>query len=371
MWAAHHGARHVYSIEASDMALVQSKIIADNHLSEKITVLQCRVEELTQKGTESFYQTYVAPVLRRESEEGKIVDTPFSIDFIISEWMGFYLVHEDMLSSVIRARDFFLQFNRQYGEEASLQLIPSHAQLWVAPMNLNVVKKKCFYDQYDSRYNKNLLPDSDSDDDEKKNTSQLSTSGTDRDSTRKENGIQFHCLAELEYQEQFELNDGAPVVYTIPPASLLHPGQVVREMDLLSLKEGDLDRIESITPHVCFDFTHLPQEAIEMNEAVLKRREVLLDGFAFWFQVSFTHPTVGGGNKTVVLDTSPASPPTHWKQTISLLPEELRSSEVMGVSRETEPLTVKVTLAKPDEAAEGVKNENRFYAISVEFSPDD
>ena len=30
------------------------------------------------------------------------------VDVIVSEWMGFYLVHESMLNSVIKARDKFL-----------------------------------------------------------------------------------------------------------------------------------------------------------------------------------------------------------------------------------------------------------------------
>lgn len=41
----------------------------------------------------------------------RIEDTelPEKVDIIVSEWMGFYLLHEGMLDSVIYARDQFLK----------------------------------------------------------------------------------------------------------------------------------------------------------------------------------------------------------------------------------------------------------------------
>uniref|UniRef100_A0A8D8PRY2 Protein arginine N-methyltransferase 6 n=1 Tax=Cacopsylla melanoneura TaxID=428564 RepID=A0A8D8PRY2_9HEMI len=37
------------------------------------------------------------------------VELPEKVDIIVSEWMGFYLLHESMLDSVIFARDKFLK----------------------------------------------------------------------------------------------------------------------------------------------------------------------------------------------------------------------------------------------------------------------
>lgn len=51
------------------------------------------------------------------------------VDIIVSEWMGFYLLHESMLDSVIVARDRFL------APEGILA--PSHATLYFAPVDLS------------------------------------------------------------------------------------------------------------------------------------------------------------------------------------------------------------------------------------------
>lgn len=47
------------------------------------------------------------------------------VDAIVSEWMGFYLLHEGMLDSVIFARDNFLKEDGK--------MFPEHAYLYVAP----------------------------------------------------------------------------------------------------------------------------------------------------------------------------------------------------------------------------------------------
>lgn len=47
------------------------------------------------------------------------------VDAIVSEWMGFYLLHEGMLDSVLIARDKFL---KPGGE-----MFPESAAIYVAP----------------------------------------------------------------------------------------------------------------------------------------------------------------------------------------------------------------------------------------------
>ena len=60
----------------------------------------------------------------------KVEDVELSekVDIIVSEWMGFYLLHESMLDSVLTARDMHLK-------EDGLML-PSHAQIYAAPCSL-------------------------------------------------------------------------------------------------------------------------------------------------------------------------------------------------------------------------------------------
>ena len=54
------------------------------------------------------------------------VSLPEKVDIIISEWMGYFLLRESMLDSVLVARDRFLK--------PGGSLFPSHARLYLALM---------------------------------------------------------------------------------------------------------------------------------------------------------------------------------------------------------------------------------------------
>jgi protein arginine N-methyltransferase 1 len=81
MFAVKAGAKHVYAVDCSDIIHQANQIILDNGLQDKITVIQKKVEEL---------------------------DLPCKVDIILSEWMGYFLLYESMLNTVIFARDHFL-----------------------------------------------------------------------------------------------------------------------------------------------------------------------------------------------------------------------------------------------------------------------
>ena len=52
------------------------------------------------------------------------------VDVIVSEWMGFYLLHESMLDSVMFARDKYLK------KDPRGIMLPSHATIFAAPCSL-------------------------------------------------------------------------------------------------------------------------------------------------------------------------------------------------------------------------------------------
>jgi precorrin-6B methylase 2 len=83
-FAVKAGARKVYAIEASNVADRAARLLAANGLSDRITVIKSKVEE----------------VVLPEGEK---------VDVIISEPMGFMLIHERMLESYIIARQMFLK----------------------------------------------------------------------------------------------------------------------------------------------------------------------------------------------------------------------------------------------------------------------
>nr|CAB3265171.1 protein arginine N-methyltransferase 3-like [Phallusia mammillata] len=81
MFAVKSGAKHVYAVDMSDIAYHAMDIVRENHMEDKITVLKGFVEE---------------------------VDIPTNVDIIISEWMGYFLLYEAMLDSVLFAANKWL-----------------------------------------------------------------------------------------------------------------------------------------------------------------------------------------------------------------------------------------------------------------------
>jgi protein arginine N-methyltransferase 1 len=98
IFAARSGAKHVYAIENAEIALFAREIIKKNGFEDKITVIKGKMEEVT------------LPVEK--------------VDIIISEWMGYFLLYESMLDSVLWARDKYLAKDGK--------MLPDRAQIYVA-----------------------------------------------------------------------------------------------------------------------------------------------------------------------------------------------------------------------------------------------
>jgi protein arginine N-methyltransferase 3 len=85
MFAARAGAKRVFAIDASDIALKAKKIVQENGYGDVITVIQGKVEKI------------------------ELPDGIDKVDIIVSEWMGYALLYESMLDSVLHARERFLK----------------------------------------------------------------------------------------------------------------------------------------------------------------------------------------------------------------------------------------------------------------------
>ncbi|XP_028064938.1 probable protein arginine N-methyltransferase 1 isoform X1 [Camellia sinensis] len=85
LFCAKAGAKHVYAVECSQMADMAQEIVKVNGFSDVITVLKGKIEEIE------------LPVAQ--------------VDIIISEWMGYFLLFENMLNTVLYARDKWLVNN--------------------------------------------------------------------------------------------------------------------------------------------------------------------------------------------------------------------------------------------------------------------
>lgn len=98
IFASRAGAKHVYGIDAADIAIQASQIVQQNNLSDKITIIKGKVEE---------------------------VELPVqSVDIIVSEWMGYFLLYESMLDTVLYARDKWLSPNGM--------MFPDRAKMYVS-----------------------------------------------------------------------------------------------------------------------------------------------------------------------------------------------------------------------------------------------
>jgi protein arginine N-methyltransferase 1 len=62
------------------------------------------------------------------------VDIPEKVDIIISEWMGYFLLRESMLDSVLVARDKFLK--------PGGALYPSHARMYISPVRSQLARQR-------------------------------------------------------------------------------------------------------------------------------------------------------------------------------------------------------------------------------------
>uniref|UniRef100_A0AC34QMU2 Protein arginine N-methyltransferase 1 n=1 Tax=Panagrolaimus sp. JU765 TaxID=591449 RepID=A0AC34QMU2_9BILA len=100
MFAAMAGAKRVFSVEYSSMAKQSMKIVKDNKLDHIITVLHSKMEDITE-----------------------LPDGIEKVDVIISEWMGYCLLYESMLNTVLFARDKWLAPNGI--------LMPDKAKLYI------------------------------------------------------------------------------------------------------------------------------------------------------------------------------------------------------------------------------------------------
>ncbi|AET40431.1 protein-arginine omega-N methyltransferase HMT1 Ecym_6026 [Eremothecium cymbalariae DBVPG len=82
MFAAKNGAKHVIGVDMSSIIEMAKKIVDINGLSDRITLLRGKLED---------------------------VELPYKkVDIIISEWMGYFLLYESMLDTVLFARDKYL-----------------------------------------------------------------------------------------------------------------------------------------------------------------------------------------------------------------------------------------------------------------------
>merc|ERR1712032_634031 len=204
--------------------------------------------------------------------------------------MGYYLVQENMLGGVMYARDTFLKpVNGVDARGLPLfdphQLLPSSCTIYTAPLDLTK-----FYES-NVRYFSDLF------------------------------GLDFSApfgeAAVNELQEDSAKQDD------ISEDMLLAPAGEISSLNMLTIQDTDLARIEASTDMIQFTTS----------------KHGLFGGVGIWFDCFFGD---FASNDVTILSTSPSCPSTHWKQTIVFLQgtfaeishgEELAYSVVLERSR--------------------------------------
>ncbi|CAJ1933017.1 unnamed protein product [Sphenostylis stenocarpa] len=284
IFCAQAGAKRVYAIDASDIALQANEVVKANNLSDVVVVLHGRVED---------------------------VEIDEEVDVIISEWMGYMLLYESMLGSVINARDRWLK--------PGGLILPSSATLYMAPVT------------HTDRYSDSV------------------------DFWRNVYGINMSAMVPLAKQCSFE----EPSVETITGENVLTWPHVVKFIDSYSVT---IHELESVTTKFKFNsMMRAPLHGfafwfdVEFNGHAIASTNYNSTTFIDNHQMNGsqrkrrTNP-----NETLVLSTAPEDPPTHWQQTLIYFydPIELEQDQLI------EGL---VTLSQSKENA-------RFMNIHLEYS---
>ncbi|GMI88406.1 ARABIDOPSIS THALIANA PROTEIN ARGININE METHYLTRANSFERASE 6, protein arginine methyltransferase 6 [Hibiscus trionum] len=237
IFCAQAGAKRVYAVDASDIAVQANEVVKANNLADRVIVLHGRVEDV------EIYE---------------------KVDVIISEWMGYMLLYESMLGSVIAARDRWLK-------RGGL-ILPCTATLYMAPIT------------HPDRYKDSI------------------------EFWRNVYGIDMSVMMPLAKLCAFE----EPCVETITGENVMARPHVVKHVDCYTIQ---LHELESVSTRYKFQSTmRAPLHGFalwfdaEFSGPASSTNNNPVDGFR---GKKHANP-----DEALVLSTGPEDLPTHWQQTL-------------------------------------------------------
>lgn len=264
VFCAQAGAAKVYAVEASNIAKIARENVQRNGYENVIHVHQTKIENFQLNG-----------------------DDQRQIDIIVSEWMGFYLLHEGMLDSVLFARDKFLK--------ESGSMFPENATIYVSPCRL-----PAFFETWDTY-----------------------------------DGVNLDAFAAaLRAQKSMK-----PEIMVVPSSDLLHDGSVIAWYDLNTVTTEDLNEVD-------------------FSEVIVAQKDGRYQGVCIWFDVCFPENDAGD---VVTLSTAPTAEPTHWKQTVILLPDQQQED-----IEQNDAIALKVSMKRS-----GDESLRRYYLEVYILDPND
>jgi protein arginine N-methyltransferase 1 len=243
IWSAQAGAAKVYAVEYTDMAKHARNLVASNGLSDIVEVIQSSVEDL---------------------------QLPTQVDIIISEWMGYILLRESMLDSVIRARNRWLK--------PGGCMFPSHATMYFSAISYEE-DREGKVQEYMSSMNdwKNFSG-------EMKKFYNVDVSALTNHFRKEQED--YYIYSALWTELRLEHMIGQPVI--------------IKKLDLTTCTLKDAECVNPVNFNIEVPFP------------------VTVSGFAGWFTVDFNGSPENPVQKRVVLSTGPEVGTTHWGQQVRI-----------------------------------------------------
>ena len=240
----------------SNIIIQARDIVKDNHLSDKVTLIQGKMEE---------------------------VELPVDkVDIIISEWMGYFLLYESMLDTVLVARDKFLVSYAFY----RVWRLNFYFYFFFFPWGKKINRSFLYY--YYQAPGGALFPD--------KATMFLAAI---EDGEYKEEKIDYwDNVYGFDYSSIKKLAIKEPLVDTVEARAVVTSPCAFKEIDLNTVQKSDL--------------------TFEAPFKLTAARDDFVHAFIAWFDCGFTQC-----HKPIWFSTGPQARYTHWKQTVFYTPDHL------------------------------------------------
>ena len=239
IFAAKAGARKVYAVEATNMAKSAKRMVDAQGLEDTIEVIQGVIES---------------------------VEIPEPVDIIISEWMGYFLLRESMLDSVVVARDRFLKPDGA--------LYPSHARMFFAPIRSQLA------------YQRNA-----------EFVNAMNGWGEFIHDMREMYGVDTECLSEDFRKEQREYYSDTSAWTDVHPSQMLGPPALIKAYDLKTVT------LEELKAPLVSTFSMTVAESGSVN------------AFCGFFDTEFRGSDQNPTDYPITLSTAPdPTGATHWGQ---------------------------------------------------------
>ena len=289
VWAAKAGAKKVYAIEYTDMAHNARKLVEANGVADIVTVIRGTVEGIELPLKEDG-------LLESGSDSVRVVDV------VVSEWMGYVLLRESMLDSVLVARDKYLR--RDTGV-----MFPSHGTVLVVPIRNYEHENEYVRDYENAMDDWHAFVD---------------------DTRENYGGVDYSVLTDNFDTEQREYYIYQSEWKELKGSQIMAKPHVLKTLDLMTCTHRDTRGIFGSGANSGTGSSANSSGNVDTNEfdfvldttstSSSKQRAVSVAGLAIWFTADFKTRTDSVAvnppqlTKSVTLDTGPEQGYTHWGQ---------------------------------------------------------